>query len=547
VASGLSWGAASIWLFPQNDIAHQAFLAFVIAGMCAGAVTTLSAILSSSFAFVVLAVTPLLSRWLLIDTTISAAMAVMTVLFTVMMLFTAKRMNYVVKESLRIRYANKLAEEKIRYQAFYDPLTGLPNRRLIIKNLKVEIARSIRHNLIGGVLFLDLDHFKRVNDSLGHTVGDDLLRQVARRIELQLRDEDSVARLGGDEFVILAPEIGEEIMEANDHALLLAEKIRCLFEKPFDVDGHLIHVTVSIGITFFPQAENTPEGLLQSSDVAMYVAKEAGRNKSRLFLPEMQQAVNNQREVEKGLRQALIEGELELYYQPIIAGDSNICAVEALLRWNHPDKGIVSPVGFIEIAEKTSLIINIGDWVLKATFEGLMSIPAKNNLLMCTNVSPRQFGEASFVDKVKKTLLETGVDPRNIRLELTEGMMLDNVEETIEKMELLAEMGVSFAIDDFGTGYSSLSYLKRLPVEALKIDKSFVLDIDHDANDAAIVETVLVMARYMKIDVVAEGVETQEILGFLKAKGCNKFQGYLFNRPMPLIELLELLEEENET
>lgn len=541
VASGITWGAVAIWLFPQTDIAHQVFPAFVLAGMCAGAVTTLSPILKLLIVFVVFSMLPLFGRFLIIDTDVTYAMAIMAAMFAGMILIAAKRFNLTMRESLLIRHEQQLAKEIIEHQAFYDSLTGLPNRRLLSEKLKQEINRSIRHKHIGAVLFLDLDHFKMVNDSLGHAVGDELLQQVAQRIKQRLRDEDTTARLGGDEFIILISDAGDELSDGTKNVRAFAEQVLCLFEQPFDVHGHTINITASIGIALFPLAETTPDELLQKSDVAMYEAKDAGRNKMRLFLPEMQQTLHNQREIEKGLHQALAEDGLELFYQPLFDADNNIFAIEALLRWNHPDKGIVPPSDFIEIAEKRGLIVPIGDWVLKQACKQLMQMPETNNLTMCINVSPRQFKESSFVDKLKKVLTETGVNPKNIRLEITEGMVLENIDKTIEKMKILTADGIRFSIDDFGTGYSSLAYLKRLPVDLLKIDKSFVLDIDRDPNDAIIVETIIVMAQHMQIGVVAEGVETQQILDFLKSKGCRKFQGYLFERPIPFVKLLNLI------
>ena len=388
------------------------------------------------------------------------------------------------------------------------------------------------------MLFLDLDHFKTINDSLGHAVGDSLLQQVALRISQRMRDEDTAARLGGDEFIILLSEVGDEPDEAMDNVMNLAESILHLFDMPFYVDGHELHVTVSIGIALFPLIESSTDQLLQKSDVAMYEAKQAGRNTIRIFLPEMQQTVDNRRATEKGLHRALAEDELELYYQPQIDADNNIIGLEALLRWNHPVKGIIAPEEFIDIAEKTGLIIRIGDWVLNTACNHLSQISANNELTMCINVSPRQFSEPSFVDKVKNVISETGVNPENVQLEITEGMVLRDIESAINKMQKLKSAGVGLSIDDFGTGYSSLAYLKRLPIDILKIDKSFILDVDKDENDAVIVDTIIAMAKHMKIDIVAEGVETEQALQFLKSRGCRKFQGYIFGRPMPFNKLL---------
>ena len=546
-ASGLTWGAVVIWLFPEQDFVHQVFTAFVIAGMSAGAVTTLSPMLSSVYAFILFAMLPVIARFYEIGTDINYAMAAMAALFTIMLLSTSKKLNYTMRESLLLRHERILAEETIQYQAHYDALTSLPNRRLLTGRLKQEIARSVRHQHIGAVLFLDLDHFKTINDSLGHATGDMLLKHVALRINQRMRDEDTAARLGGDEFIILLSEVGDTPVEAMDNVMNLADEILHLFDTPFLINGHELHVTVSIGIALYPLTESSPDQLLQKSDVAMYEAKKDGRNTIRIFLPEMQMTVDNRRATEKGLHRALAEDELELYYQTLVDADNHIIGLEALLRWNHPAKGVVAPEEFIEIAEKTGLIIQMGDWVLNTACKHLAEINANNDLTMCINVSPRQFGESSFVDKVKNVIAETGVEPNKIQLEITEGMVFRDIEAAIEKMQKLKSAGVGFSIDDFGTGYSSLAYLKRLPVDILKIDKSFVLDIDNDENDAVIVETIIAMAVHMKIDIVAEGVETEQALEYLKSKGCRKFQGYLFGRPMPFKLLIDRFSAEKKS
>ena len=543
ITSGALWGSVAIWLFPENNIAHQVFPAFVLAGMCAGAVTTLSAKMSSSIAFITLAMVPLIVRFLLEETDIAYAMAIMSILFTVTIIVTSRNMNRTIQESLLRRQQRTLAEDAVHYHANYDMLTDLPNRRLLSERLNQEIKRSIRHKHFGAVLFLDIDHFKTINDSLGHAVGDNLLKQLAQRIKNRIRGEDIIARLGGDEFIILISEAGDNVNDATDNAVSFADEILRLFNKPFIINDHEIHVTISIGITVFPLTETTPEKLLQKADLALYEAKETGRNTVRLFLPEMQKVVNNRRAIEKGLHRALEKGELELYYQPQVDAANNVFAVEALLRWNHPDKGLITPDKFIEIAEKSGLIVPIGEWVLKTACSQLTTISSNTSLTMCINVSPRQFAEPLFIDKIKQVIAETGVNPDNIQLEITEGMVLKNIDETIEKMKTLKLLGISFAIDDFGTGYSSLAYLKRLPINILKIDKSFVLDAVNNKNDAVIVEAIIAIAQHMQIDIVAEGVETQQTMDFLKTKGCLKFQGYLFGKPLPLNELTTLLRQ----
>ena len=541
IASGASWAAAGIWLFPPDDVVHQALLALVLAGMCAGAVGTLAPLISSLVAFLTLAIIPAVIHFMLVGTDIAYLIAIMSLVFVIIVLKTAKNLNLTIKESLSIRQEQRLARELIEHQALYDQLTNLPNRRLLIDKIEHEIEHSTRHKKIGAVLFLDLDHFKIINDSMGHSAGDALLKLIADRLKAGLRKEDTIARLGGDEFVILVSDVGDDIEVANVNIKIFTDKILKLFDKEFDVNNQTINITASIGAAMFPISNATAEELLQKSDVAMYQAKADGRNKMRLFAPEMHQLIISQRETEKGLRKALLEDELELYYQPLFDDNNNIFSVEALIRWHHPEKGLIPPIDFIELAEKRGLIIPIGDWVLEQACKHLAQISEMSDISVSINVSARQFDESTFVEKMTKVLAETGVNPKKVRLEITESMIMDNVEKTINKMKVLTSQGITFSIDDFGTGYSSLAYLKRLPVDLLKIDKSFVLDITNDSNDAVIVETILAMARHMKIDVIAEGVETEKALEFLKSKGCCKFQGYYFKQPMPFNELLNLL------
>lgn len=539
IASGALWGSAAIWLFPTNDLAHQVFVAFVLTGMSAGAVATLSPLKSSSFAFILLTTIPLTTRFLLEDSVITTYMAVMALLFTVMMIVTSKNLNRTIRESMTIRHQRLIDEKMIHYQAHYDMLTDLPNRRLLSERLNHEMKRASRHEHYGAVLFLDLDHFKTINDSLGHAIGDELLKQVAHRIKKRVRDEDTVARLGGDEFIILISEAGDELSSATDNAENFSAEILRLFQDAFDIDGHIIHSSVSIGISLFPLDETSSDDIIQKSDVALYEAKEAGRNTARLFFSEMQQVVNNRRAIEKDLHHALANNEFELNYQPQVDHEKNIIGYEALLRWNHPDKGQILPNEFIEIAEKSGLIVPIGEWVLKTACQQFSEIISGNDdIKICINVSPRQFSEPLFIQKVKTVIAETAINPDNVQLEITEGMVLKDIDETIEKMKILKSIGISFAIDDFGTGYSSLTYLKQLPINILKIDKSFVLESVNNANDAAIIKTIIAMARNMSIDIVAEGVESQQIMDFLLSRGCQKFQGFLFGKPLPLEQLI---------
>ncbi|MDH3217913.1 MAG: EAL domain-containing protein [Gammaproteobacteria bacterium] len=535
IASGGLWGLGGYVLFSEQSLVHQVFLAFVIAGMCAGAITTLSSITPAVRGFVVCAIVPIIVKFNLIDSDISLPMTVMSVLFATMILISAQRLNQTIRESLAVRHQFELAEQTIRHQAQYDDLTNLPNRRMLLATLRQEIAKSDRHHRYGAVFFIDLDRFKAVNDSLGHAVGDELLVEVANKIALRLRQEDTLARLGGDEFVVLLPEVGDNEEAAGDHASMVAEEIRRMFVAPFLIQGHEIHLTISIGIAVFPTGVSA-EDLLKHSDVAMYRAKNEGRDRVRLFSLEMQEAVNQHRIIEKGLRQALAGSEFALYFQAQYDGESRIVGAETLLRWNHPEKGVVAPGLFIDIAEQTGLIVPIGEWILHSACERLSSLPP--NLKLSVNVSPRQFGDPGFVDHLGQVLRETGTNPAQLKLEITEGLAMADIEHSIDTMKKLQKLGISFSVDDFGTGYSSLNYLNRLPIDELKIDQSFVRDISSSSDNAVIVDTIIVMARQLNLQVIAEGIESRAELDYLKSKHCDYFQGYYFSRPQPFEQFL---------
>ena len=532
--TGALWGSTALFLFPADSMVHQVFLAFVIAGISAGAVTTLSAVYGLAAGFLLLTLGPMMWRFLAADHVLGHTMALMTALFALMIVVSSGRLHRTILESLRIRNERRQAERTIRHQAFYDQLTRLPNRRLLLDRLHREMARSIRHGHMGAVLFLDLDHFKTINDSLGHRIGDKLLQSVAARLLRRLRGEDTIARIGGDEFVALIPEIGASDGNAVANTQQLAIELLELFRHPFTIEGHTLHLSASIGVTLFPMGQQDPEDLLQQADVAMYSAKESGRDTTQLFLPSMQAAVDERLKIERGLRHALAHGGLELYYQPQVADDGKLIGAEALARWKHPEHGLVSPAQFIRIAEETGLIYQLGDWVLRRACDDLARLSADADLHISVNISPKQFREAGFVERVRVILADTGAPPERLTLEITESVVIDNIEQTVERMHTLKALGISFSVDDFGTGHSSLAYLKRLPLDTLKIDQSFVRDIGTDPNDAVIVDTIIVMARHLGMEVIAEGVETDEALRFLLSKGCRQFQGYLFGKPEPI-------------
>lgn len=438
----------------------------------------------------------------------------------------------------------KQSEEKIHQLAFYDSLTQLPNRRLLLDRLRQAMAVSVRNGLYGALIFLDLDHFKTINDTQGHAVGDLLLIEVAIRLNASLREGDTVARLGGDEFVVVLEELSPQLDEAAKQAELVAEKIRSELSQPYALNEYECHTTPSIGISLFRGHKESMEDLLKHADVAMYQAKTAGRNSIRFFDPKMQTVLDLRAEMEMDLRHALEKQEFHLYYQIQVDNLHRPLGAEVLLRWEHAERGFVFPDQFIPLAEETGLILPIGLWVLQtacAQLKAWQHDPLTRDLTLAVNVSAKQFHQSDFVAQIQQVLLESGAKPSQLKLELTESTVLGNVEDTISKMREIKKLGVSFSMDDFGTGYSSLSYLKRLPLDQIKIDRSFVRDIASDPNDAAIVRATIAMTQALGLNVIAEGVETKAQLEFLDNYGCHAFQGYLFSKPAPLTEFEALL------
>ncbi len=436
----------------------------------------------------------------------------------------------------------KRAQAEIARLAYYDDLTGLPNRALFLDRLGQALSLARRNGEFGAVLFIDLDHFKRINDVHGHVVGDALLKELAHRLSHYLRDTDTVARSGGDEFVVLLPELARTREDAGKLALRVAEKLRASFETPTAVGTETFRLGASIGITVFPKDNEGVDDLIREADVAMYRAKERGRNRVEYFEPAMQEAVTQRYMLEQALRQAVDGHEMSLYLQSQVDATGRVRGAEVLLRWLHPQRGIISPACFIPLAEETGLIVQLGEWVLRESCRLINRLDALGQALrIAVNVSPRQFREPDFVQRVRHILTETGADPSRLILEITENLLVDHPHEVVARMSELASLGIRFAIDDFGTGYSSLAYLKRLPLFELKIDKSFVQDVPQDANDVALVETILSMARHLRLEVVAEGVETAQQLDFLASRGCERFQGYYWQRPMPVEEWLTTL------
>ena len=435
--------------------------------------------------------------------------------------------------------ALRAAAAEIDQLAFYDPLTRLPNRRLLSDRLTRALTASSRSGQYGAVLFLDLDHFKTLNDTLGHDTGDRLLERVAQRLTACVREQDTVARLGGDEFVVMLEGLGKTSVEAEAHAKLVGDKILLSLNQPFRLGAHLHNSTPSIGAAVFGEGRKDAAELLKQADIAMYQIKASGRNALKFFNVNMLATITNRASAESDLRSALVLDQFELYYQGQFGEHDQPVGAEALVRWHHPLRGLVFPSDFIGLAEETALIVPLGQWVLNTACKQLKrweAVPRRADLVLAVNVSARQFRRADFVSQVKSVLRETAANPKRLKLELTESLVLANVHDTIEKMNLLKAIGVSFAIDDFGTGQSSLTYLTQLPLNQLKIDQSFVRNIGLQQTDAVIIDTIIGMAANLGLEVLAEGVETPAQRNFLQAHGCRLFQGYLFSKPVSLAE-----------
>jgi len=437
----------------------------------------------------------------------------------------------------------KVAEQEIKKLAFYDPLTGLSNRRLLLDRLRQARVSGPRKNRKRALLHVDLDDFKTVNDTLGHQTGDLLLQEVAMRLTSCLREADTVARIGGDEFVVMLENLNEIHEDAAAQAKAVGEKILSVVDQPYLLAGQECRSTSCIGITIFGNNQESSSEALQQADIAMHQAKAAGRNSMHFFVPALQTAVNARASMELALRQAISGKQFMLYYQPQV-DRGRLIGAEALLRWNHPKRGIVPPNEFIPLAEETGLILPLGNWVLETACAQIAAWEKREStapITVAVNISAYQFRQPNFVEQVLNALKSSGADPQHLKLELTESILVNNIEDVIAKMTELKHRGLRFSVDDFGTGYSSLTYLKRLPLDQLKIDRSFIRDILMDVGSGAIAQSIISLSKAMGFSVIAEGVETEEQRQFLARMGCHSFQGFLFSRPLPMEEFQMLL------
>ncbi|MFT6895710.1 MAG: diguanylate cyclase (GGDEF)-like protein/PAS domain S-box-containing protein [Paraglaciecola sp.] len=438
------------------------------------------------------------------------------------------------------------ALDELESLAFFDPLTQLPNRRLLIDRLKQALVTTTRSGQRGGLLFIDLDQFKIINDTLGHDVGDTLLQQVSARLTANVRKGDTVVRIGGDEFVVLLIDLSKKTIDAAAQTKDIAEHIILSLNQPFQLNARPYYSTASLGATVFYGHEQKADELLKQSKIAMYQSKTKGGNTIHFFDPKMQQAIDDHADMEQELRKAIEHNQFQLYYQIQVDNNGQAFGAEALIRWLHPERGIISPFNFIPLAEKTGLILPIGQWVLDtacAQLNAWQHNPLTQDLILAVNVSAKQFHQEHFVEQVKETIQRHKINPARLKLELTESMLVVNINDIITKMDVLSKIGVHFSLDDFGTGYSSLQYLKKLPLYQLKIDKSFIDNLVSDSSDQAIVRTIIAMAHSLDLKVIAEGVETKEQQQVLLTEGCAHYQGYLFSKPVPIDEFELLLEK----
>ena len=549
LASGLLWGGASILLFPVGDPTRQAMLAVVLAGITAGAVNTLSMFVWSAWAFLALVLVPFAIQLLSARASLGMGLGLLVVLYLIMLCMVSRRYQETLLESLRVGHARERAEATIVQQAYHDGLTGLPNRRLLDERLRHEIARSDLSGRSGALLVVDLDRFKVVNDSLGRDVGTVLIRTLAQRLSAAVGGADTLARIDGDRFVVVLPDLADSTPAAAHRARQGAEQLRARINEPCRIDDEDLTLSASVGIALFPGDADTPQALLHAAESAVRGAKQAGRDCIRFFLPEMQAAAIARMEMERALRRALRDNALTLYFQPQCDRRGQIVAAEALLRWprGRGDEEMVSPPRvFVPLAEECGLIHELGNWVFDEALRrigALAQLPGPFPLRrLSVNVSAAQFREPDFVAALTRRMNAARADPHWLELELTEHTLVADFPDSARKMEQLRGLGVHFSIDDFGTGYSSLSYLKRLPLDALKIDRSFVQDVPEDPSDAAIVEAIMEMAHRLGLRVVAEGVDRDEIKDFLDARSCDRYQGFLLHRPMPFARLTALLQ-----
>jgi len=537
---GLAWGLGGILLFPEADTAHQAFLIFALVGVSGAGIIIYSVDTLSTNLFSGGIVLFMIPRFLIHGSSVSLALAVLFMVYVFYVTVAGRSLATSLRENISLRIASNLDNKKVHQLAYYDFLTGLPNRRLLTDRLNQAFARCVRHQHYGAVLCLDLNNFKGLNDSKGHQAGDELLQQVAFRLQQCLRKKDTIARMGGDEFIAVLDELSTDKTEAITAAQATAEKMMAVFSQPFELQNSKYRTAPSIGICLFLGDLLKEDEVLRRADIAMYQAKKSDNlNSIQMYDEAVHPAVEMRATLENELAFALQGKQLLLYYQVQVNELQQPTGAEVLLRWQHPTLGMIPPDQFIPIAEETGEIVSIGQWVLAQACQQLkhwsQSVHTAQ-LKLSVNVSAIQFSQPDFVQMVKETVLASGCDASCLRLELTESLIVKNIDEVIEKINALKVLGITFSLDDFGIGQSSLSVLKRLPLDELKIDRSFIKDIVHNNYDSFIVQTIINMGKNLSHSVIAEGVEMQQQMVMLQNMGCHAFQGYLFSRPLPLHE-----------
>ncbi len=537
---GLAWGLGGILLFPESDTAHQAFLIFALVGVSGAGIIIYSVDTLSTNLFSGGIVLFMIPRFLIHGSSVSLALAVLFMVYVFYVTVAGRSLANSLRENISLRIASNLDNKKVHQLAYYDFLTGLPNRRLLTDRLNQAFARCVRHQSYGAVLCLDLNNFKGLNDSKGHQAGDELLQQVAFRLQQCLRKKDTIARMGGDEFIAVLDELSTDKAEAVAAAQATAEKMMAVFSQPFELQNSKYRTAPSIGICMFVGDLYKEDEVLRRADIAMYQAKKSDNlNSIQMYDEAVHPAVEMRATLENELAFALQGQQFLLYYQVQVNHLQQPTGAEVLLRWQHPTLGMIPPDQFIPIAEETGEIVSIGQWVLAqacAQLKHWSQSAHTAKLKLSVNVSAIQFSQPEFVQMVKETVLASGCDAKCLRLELTESLIVKNIDEVIEKINALKVLGITFSLDDFGIGQSSLSVLKRLPLDELKIDRSFIKDIVHNNYDSFIVQTIINMAKNLSHSVIAEGVEMQQQMVMLQTMGCHAFQGYLFSRPLPLQE-----------
>ena len=527
--------------FPDNRPLYQAFLLMIAAGLSAGAVMSMSVYRNLTITYLAILLLPITYFLYQQHTLVHTYISLLILLFFIMLSIFAKKFHANIVSIINSKLALEVSDKKIYHQAFYDELTGLPNKVNLHKRLKQQLARLQREHHIGGVLMIDIDHFKNINDALGHTKGDELIKIFSNRIKETIRQEDTFVRLGGDEFVVFLSDIGSSEEGAIKTADEVAQKIHLLCTNPIDIEENHLDITVSIGIKLIGEMDDTVENILKDADIAMHKAKQKGRNHTCFFEQNMSDNAKAQLQLAKELKFAISNNQLELYFQPIATTkDKKTTSCEALIRWNHPKKGVIFPDDFIPFAEKNNLIIELGDWVIQQACQDYLQLKSSIETI-AINISPKQFQQDDFIDKLVLTTQNYHVEPSALKLELTESVAMNDLQSTIKKMNLLKSFGFTFAMDDFGTGYSSLSYLKNLPFDFLKIDRSFIMNIQTNKEDIKLVKTLILLAKQLGFEVIAEGVESHYHVEILQELECDYIQGYYLSKPIPLEEFKKLL------